>query len=309
MSRENCWLLDCRKNVTSQFGEDGIIEKILSMLPKIDKWCVEFGAWDGVFCSNTHHLIKKRGYKGVLIEGDSGKFPALKETYKEYSDQILLNRFIEFEGLNSLDNILAETQIPRGFDVLSIDIDGNDYHIWKSLTGYEPKVVVIEFNMTIPMEMEAVQSKEKISDFGASLLSLHKLGLSKGYELVSVTDNNGIFVKKEFFSLFGIEDNSPQELWKPFETMYSTKVYQKYDGTLVLVGNDKLFWYTPALRVTQESIQIIPRFLRHFPANVSRMRRLIAKLFFTIFRSDLKYPIKDDKFAYTEQKYAHQLKE
>ena len=48
---------------------------------KLDKWCVEFGAWDGVYCSNTCHLIRDKEYKAVLIEGDKSKFSELKKIF------------------------------------------------------------------------------------------------------------------------------------------------------------------------------------------------------------------------------------
>ncbi len=48
------WLLDYGKNVYSQTGEDGVIEKILDILPDRDSWCVEFGAWDGVHLSGPN---------------------------------------------------------------------------------------------------------------------------------------------------------------------------------------------------------------------------------------------------------------
>ena len=55
------WLLKYRKNIFSQFGEDGIIEKIFSILPNTCKWCVEFGAWDGKHISNTRFLLSQCG--------------------------------------------------------------------------------------------------------------------------------------------------------------------------------------------------------------------------------------------------------
>lgn len=59
-----------QKNIYSQFGEDGIIQRIFEILPVTDeKWCVELGAWDGIYLSNTHHLIKNKQWNGVLIEG------------------------------------------------------------------------------------------------------------------------------------------------------------------------------------------------------------------------------------------------
>lgn len=62
MARSNRWLNEFASNVTSQFGEDGIIEKILEVIGDANRWCVEFGASDGVYLSNTYNLIKNKGY-------------------------------------------------------------------------------------------------------------------------------------------------------------------------------------------------------------------------------------------------------
>jgi hypothetical protein len=67
------------RNVHSQEGEDGIIEHLLSLLPERDHWCVEFGAWDGVYLSNTFHLIESKGYHAVLIEGSSERYETLRK--------------------------------------------------------------------------------------------------------------------------------------------------------------------------------------------------------------------------------------
>src|SRR5579872_645620 len=148
-------------NVYSQFGEDGIVAEIIHRIElhiAIDKWCVEFGAWDGVYLSNSYQLIKNKGYKAVLIEGDAKRHADLCKNIP--SDEVIkLCEFVHFEGASSLDNILKKTNIPVDFDFMSIDIDGCDYHIWASLTDYRPKVICIEFNPTIPNEVEFVQPK------------------------------------------------------------------------------------------------------------------------------------------------------
>lgn len=64
------WLLDYASNIYSQTGEGGVIAKILAMLPETDHWCVEFGAWDGLFLSNVRRLIEENDYSAILIEGD-----------------------------------------------------------------------------------------------------------------------------------------------------------------------------------------------------------------------------------------------
>ena len=77
--------------------------------------------------------------------------------FEDNKSIVAVNRYVSSKGGNSLDNILSKTKIPRNFDVLSIDIDGNDYFVWENLKEYQPKIVCIEFNPTIPNEIEFVQ--------------------------------------------------------------------------------------------------------------------------------------------------------
>jgi hypothetical protein len=91
------------------------------------------------------------------MECHEKRFSDLIRTYEGNERVIALNRFVGFDPDNCLDKILADTPIPKNFDLLSIDVDGNDYHIWEAVEEYRPKVVVIEFNATIPPEVEFVQ--------------------------------------------------------------------------------------------------------------------------------------------------------
>jgi len=122
-------LKDYERNDTSRYGEDGVIERALAVVGDRNGWCVEFGASDGVYLSNTHRLINREGFSAVLIEA-SDTAVALQKRYEGRSDIFVFRRFAEFEGPNRLDAILASTPISLEFDVLSTDIDGNDYHIW-----------------------------------------------------------------------------------------------------------------------------------------------------------------------------------
>ena len=71
-----------KKNYYSQFGEDGIFEEIINRLGNhSDKDCVEFGAWDGIFLSNTYHFIKNHSFKGILIEGNKKNINFLNSIY------------------------------------------------------------------------------------------------------------------------------------------------------------------------------------------------------------------------------------
>ena len=250
-----------KRNIFSQFGEDGIIEKIFSIIPHPCKWCVEFGAWDGKHLSNTHILLSQKDWSGALIEADRNRFKTLCRTYKDNQRVICINEMVAFDGENVLDNILSKTPIPKDFDLLSIDIDGNDYHVWKSLQYYKPKVVIIEFNNTIPNSIEFVQEANYSVNQGCSLLVLDNLAKQKGYELLVVTDFNAFFINAEYFPLFNIVDNSLEVINK--NQKYITHVFQLFDGTIVWQGNRRLLWH--GIEINPSKLQVLPKYIRYFP--------------------------------------------
>jgi hypothetical protein len=268
------WLLDYKKDVYSQTGEDGIIEKILEVIGSNDKWAVEFGAWDGVI-SNTQYLIESKQYKAVLIEADKKRFLDLKRIIGQNDNIIPINQFVEFKKDNNLDHILSNTPIPLDYDLLSIDIDGNDFHVWKATKKYSPKVVIIEFNPTIPTHISFVQTADKSVNQGTSLLSLVQLGKEKGYELVSVLWFNAVFVKKEYFHLFQIEFNDPEILRTNLDSI--SYIFQGYDGHVFLQGNCKLGWH--GIDFKESKIQQLPSLLRKYPPNYSILEKIIFGLF------------------------------
>ncbi len=225
---------DFQSNTFSQGGEDGVIEKVLCTLPRRDRWCVEFGAWDGSYLSNTRNLIEHHGYSAVEIEGNPKKFRALQKNYATNKNVIGINAFVGFQASDRLDRVLESSPVPVDFDFLSIDIDGNDYHVWKATRIYIPKVVCIEFNPTIHTDVDFVQNADPEINQGASLSALVRLGKEKGYELICVLAFNAIFVRKEFFGLFDIVDNSPYTLRKNVD--HVTHIFSGYDGRLIFQG-------------------------------------------------------------------------
>ncbi len=136
------WLATRKQTVTSQWGEDGIIESIFERIGTNNKWCCEFGAWDGKHLSNTWNLIHNRGWQGVLIEGEKSRASKLSNI----PGVVPMCAFVEVSGRDSLDILLSRTPIPYDFDLLSIDIDNDDYYVWEGLTKYRPRVVIIEIN-------------------------------------------------------------------------------------------------------------------------------------------------------------------
>jgi hypothetical protein len=202
MKYENFFYELYNKNVHSQNGEDGVIEELLKRLNLEDKWCCEFGAWDGKNASNTLKLVKE-GFNSVMIEGDESKFIELLETSKEYPNIIPINKYVDLNN-NSLDKILSETTIPEEFTLLSIDTDSEDYKYWDSLKNYKPIIVIIEINSGINPIKNYQNNDNNDKEFNTSFYAMYNLGKKKGYEFVCHTGNM-IFVRKEFYPILGIE--------------------------------------------------------------------------------------------------------
>jgi hypothetical protein len=222
-------LLSHRKAFFSQHGEDGLLAFVLSKIPDKTGWCVEFGAWDGKSESNTYCFISQQSYHGVMIEADPLKYNLLRENMKAY-DTICVNAFVRPEGENKLDNILSSTPIPKQFDLLSIDVDGDDYHVWQSLDKYQPTVVIIEINIRDKPGVKrinkpgspivrgntgtSISSMWGITGYtGTSISSMTELAISKQYSLLANIHSNAIFVRREYLNLFHDREVTPDEVF------------------------------------------------------------------------------------------------
>ena len=270
----NRWLLHCSADRFSQNGEDGIVEKVLDVIGSPVGWCVEFGAWDGVHLSNTWHLIENKKFSAVLVEGSSKRFRDLERNTQDKPNVVPINAFVGFDAEDGLDSILSGTDIPEDFDVLSIDIDGNDYHVWKAVSRYKPRVVLIEYNPTIPSAVEFVQPADMTVNQGSSILSLTKLAQEKNYELVCATDWNCIFVRSEYYDRFDISDNSVHTM-RPDESMV-TWIFCGMDGTVFLSGYGRLPWHG-GIRYRVEKMQQVSRLFRKFPSNYGPFMRFLSR--------------------------------
>jgi hypothetical protein len=275
MSKSSTWLLEHQSNVYSQTGEDGVIEKILDSLPERNNWCVEFGAWDGKYLCNVRNLIENRGYSSVLVEASQQKFSELQENYKDYPNVFLVNQFVGFKTNDNLDNILENTPIPIDFDFLSIDIDGNDYHVWKVVDRYKPKVVCIEFNPTIPIAVNFIQEASPSVSHGSSVSAIVALGKEKGYELVSIVGCNAIMVDAKYFPEFQIADNSIETLWVDRNALIH--LFVGYDGKVFIEGKQYLPWH--GIQFKSSDFQILPAMLQKYPGNYG----LLEKVMFAIY--------------------------
>jgi hypothetical protein len=211
-----------QRTVYSQAGEDGILEKLFELIPPSQRFAVEFGAGDGVLFSNVRKLIVHEGWGGLLIEGDGELAEILARNYAGFAGVRTIQAWV-FPG--NVELLFEENDVPRDLDLLVIDIDSNDYYVWRAIREYRPKVVQIEYNgVFLPPQKVVVGFhpmlwwEEPGSHYGASIQSLCDLGRRKGYELVAANDpgSNLFFVDARYFERFGIRDNSPERLFRPF---------------------------------------------------------------------------------------------
>jgi hypothetical protein len=271
LKRASRWLNLLAKDVYSQTGEDGIIETALGVLPHRNKWCVEFGAWDGKHLSNTYNLVENFEYKVVLVEGNPIKYQLLRQQYPFQERATLVGQFVGWTQNDNLDTILANTSCPIDPDLLSIDIDGNDYYVWKAVEHYRPKMVLIEFNPTASNRSQYIQPADPNCNQSSSPAPIVELGKKKGYELICVIGPNLLFVDGKYFNSFNIPDNSLEVMRDEDEV---NTLFLGFDGSLRVEGPAELRWHGEKLKVKQPFSKI----LRGYPPNYNFAQKFFYKL-------------------------------
>jgi hypothetical protein len=166
----------------SQFFDEPIIFRLIEETGiKSPGLCCEFGAADGLYNSNTAFLIRHCGWRGIFLEAKPVE--PIISNYEGY-DVDIRQVFVTVDNINY--------HVPENVDFISIDIDGNDYWIWKALKA-RPSVVVIECNhkTTNPDHINDYEEKYRrredpkgMWNFGASPEMLIKLGCEIGYDYV-----------------------------------------------------------------------------------------------------------------------------
>jgi hypothetical protein len=196
----------------SQFEEDGILLYIFSLIPPVNRTCVEICAGDGREC-NTTNLIINHGWWGHLFDGDEKKVEAGKQFFAKHKDTFLYSPRFTHAWLNAenVDDHIAQSGASGPIDLLSLDIDGVDYWVWKAITVVDPQVVICETHNPIPPDVAWTIPYDPSFVFdspnyrGASLAAMMKLGNEKGYRLIGTHrfGFNAFFMKRgigeEFF--------------------------------------------------------------------------------------------------------------
>lgn len=199
---------DAEFKVYSQWGDDGIIQYLIDNMeiPQSSRTFVEFGVQNYVE-SNTRFLMVNNNWKGLVMDSSPENIEYIKrdDVYWRY-DLTAVHAFIDVENING---ILKDNGFYGDIGLLHIDIDGNDYWVWKAVDVVRPAIAVIEYNsvfgrdkaVTVPYRPDFDRTKAHCSNlyFGASLKSLCLLAKEKGYRFIgsSSSGNNAFFVRDD----------------------------------------------------------------------------------------------------------------
>jgi hypothetical protein len=185
----------------SQNGEDGVIAEILGRIGVSSRFFVEFGVESGRE-GNCVYLADVAGWQGLFMEADDEFYRLLERKYEPRDDVRTIHARITSENIEEL---FASGQVPAEPDVVSIDVDGQDYWIWDAIEAYRPRIVVIEYNSALDPRRRLVQPKQSGASWdgteymGASLGAIQALGERKEYRLVhtELAGSNAFLVRAD----------------------------------------------------------------------------------------------------------------
>jgi len=211
-------ILQYKKNIYSQNGEDGIIEYIFKTLGVQKGTFIEFGAWDGKFLSNSYNLLEKYQWDGIYIEGDAKKAADLKRNFHSRPGIDCVHAMVGFSDHDNLDTLIEAHSQKRAFDFISIDVDGYDYFIFEKIQKYLPKVICIEVNAGHdPNYPHIISENVAANNIGQSIRVISEAAEKKGYFPLCYTGNL-FLIKNEYKDLFAEHIKSYTDIYVDFLT-------------------------------------------------------------------------------------------
>jgi hypothetical protein len=207
--------------VYSQNDEDGIIAEIFRRIGTTNRTFVEFGVETGAECNSAKLLVE--GWRGLWIESNAASAAAIRRDFAPFIGD---GKLVVQESLVTAANInalIGQGGFSGEIDLLSIDIDHNDYWVWKAINAVDARVVVIEYNATLrpPMALvvpyRADAQWDGSNHYGASLEALVRLAAAKNYRLVgcSIAGVNAFFVRADLCADRFLEPATAQEHYEP----------------------------------------------------------------------------------------------
>ena len=205
----------------SQADEDGIIQEIFRRIGVTNRTFVEIGVGDGLE-NNTLYLLLK-GWRGVWVEGDVKFIKEIHQKFEPLQKSGRLKLKHSWVNKDNINSLIDDCGLPEELDILSLDIDGNDYHVLENITPLMARVIIIEYNSKLPPPVKWVMGynpehqKTNTDYFGASLKSYEQLLLQKGYLLVgcNIVGVNAFFVRKDLVEEHFHVDYSAENHYEP----------------------------------------------------------------------------------------------
>lgn len=199
--------------VFSQNGEDGVLAELFRRAGIVGPGSfVEFGVQSGREGSCVF-LADVLGWSGLFMEMDDAPYGALQRKYRANARVRTLRAEVTPD---SVEDLFARGEVPEEPDVVSIDVDGPDYWIWRALRRFRPRVVVVEYNSSLDPATKLVQPADApagwsgTARYGASLGALEALAEEKGYRLAhtELAGVNAFFVRTDL----GVELPPPEAI-------------------------------------------------------------------------------------------------
>ena len=192
-------------SVFSQWNEDGIIQRLVQLLPDIPRTFIELGVED-YRESNTRFLLMKDNWSGFVVDGSRENVEVIKSSY--YFWKYCLEARAQFLTQENINSVLQDSGFFPEVGILSIDLDGVDYHILDAISGLNPWILVCEYNalmgseeaVTVPYRSDFNRASAHYSNlyWGASLAAFERVAEKLGMVLVGVNSagNNAFFVRE-----------------------------------------------------------------------------------------------------------------
>jgi hypothetical protein len=205
----------------SQNDEDGIIQEVFRRIGTTARTFVEFGVETGAECNTAKLLIE--GWRGLWIEAKADNADAIRRRFAPFLQDGRLTLTQDLVTAENIDTLITAGGFAGEIDLVGIDIDYNDYWVWKAMTAVRPRVVVIEYNaslrpplsLTVPYDPHV--SWDGSNFYGASLEALVRLGADKGYRIVgcSIAGVNAFFVRADLCGNRFLEPATAAEHYEP----------------------------------------------------------------------------------------------
>ena len=235
-------LADHEFRAFSQWGQDGIIQHLVRNVTITEKTFIEFGV-ETYKEANTRFLLMHDNWRGLIIDGDRSNIDAVKseDLYWRYA----LTAVCSFITPGNINSLITSNGFSGPVGLLSVDIDGMDYWVWKNITGISPAIVIAEYNarfgperaVTLPIDEKFTRGAAHYSNiyYGASLGALVKLATEKGYACVGCNSSgNDVFFVRNDLMPADWKALSSAEAWVPCKFRES----RNRDGSLSFLSSE-----------------------------------------------------------------------